>query len=264
MAFAIIAFITPLQATNLFFSIILTITQTAASNWLAGNSTFTLAFDANIYLAENDANSALDFLYIQQTSVSVTIPSSGFATIASSFALDCANLPSGVKAYKVSEVTASSATLVEVTEAVAAGTGLILEGTAGSYEIPVVASGTDISASNKLQAAVTATAVAANDAYVLYSGEFCLVTEAGTVPAGKAYLLASDVPAAFSARPLTIEIGDKATGINKVQGEEVQGSLFRSFFSIFFDISRSRNLEGRRLFIEISKSRNPEGAGFFL
>lgn len=183
-------------------------------------------------------------MYIQQTSVSVTIPSSGFATIASSFALDCANLPSGVKAYKVSEVTASGATLVEVTEAVAAGTGLILEGTADSYEIPVDASGTDISASNKLQAAV-----AANDAYVLYSGEFCLVTEAGTVPAGKAYLLASDVPAAFSARPLTIEIGDKATGINKVQGEEVQGSLFRSFFSIFFDIS---------------KSRNPEGAGFFL
>jgi len=155
--------------------------------------------------------------------VSVTIPSSGFATIASSFALDCANLPSGLKAYKVSEVTASGATLVEVTEAVAARTGLILEGTAGSYEIPVVASGTDISASNKLQAAVTATAVDANDAYVLYGGEFCLVTEDGTVPAGKAYLLASDIPAA-SARPLTIQIGDKATGINKVQGEEVQGS----------------------------------------
>ena len=159
------------------------------------------------------------------SSVSVTIPSSGFATIASSYALDCANLPSGLKAYKVSEVTASGATLVEVTEAVAAGTGLILEGTAGSsYEIPVVASGTDISASNKLQAAVTATAVEANEVYVLYNGEFCLVTAASTVPAGKAYLLDSDVPAASSARPLTIQIGDKATGINKVQGEEVQGS----------------------------------------
>lgn len=80
-----------------------------------------------------------------------------------------------------------------MTEAVAAGTGLILKGTAGSYDIPVVATGTDISVTNKLKAAVTATDIAANAAYILQSGQFHLVTDASTVPAGKAYLLASDI-----------------------------------------------------------------------
>ena len=146
--------------------------------------------------------------------VSVTIPASGYATVASKYALDCANLPSGLKAYKVSEISASAVTIVEVNEAVAAGTGLILEGAAGTYEIPVVATGTDISATNLLKAAVKATAVDANAVYVLKDGEFHLVTAASTVPAGKAYL---EVPAGSEARALTIEFGDKATGISKVE-----------------------------------------------
>ena len=146
--------------------------------------------------------------------VSVTIPASGYATVASKYALDCANLPSGLKAYKVSEISASAATIVEVNEAVAAGTGLILEGAAGSYEIPVVATGTDISATNLLKAAVKATDVEADKVYVLKDGTFHLVTAASTVPAGKAYL---EVPAESEARALTIEIGGKTTGINKVE-----------------------------------------------
>ena len=160
-------------------------------------------------------------------SVSATIPSSGFATVASAYPLDCANLPSCIKAYQVTDVSATAVTLKEVTTAVAAGTGLILEGAAGSYEIPVVASGTDISAGNHLQAAVTATPVEANAVYVLYDGKFCLVTGSSSVPAGKAYLLASDVPVS-SAAHLTIEFGDKTTGVNMVQGEgfTVNGSEF--------------------------------------
>ena len=154
----------------------------------------------------------------------VTIASSGYSSIASAYALDCANLPAGLEAYKVTSITASAVTLEQVTEAVAAGTGLILKGTASTaYDIPVVASGSDISATNKLKAAVTATDIAAN----LQGGLFHLVTDASTIPAGKAYLLATDVPS--PARDLTFVFGDDVTtGIDEVRGqkEAVRGECF--------------------------------------
>ena len=157
--------------------------------------------------------------FVHAAPIAVTIAASGYSTIASASALDCANLPDGLKAYKVSSISASAVTLEEVKTAVAAGTGLVLNGTASTaYAIPVVASGTDISATNKLKAAVTATEVAANAAYVLKGGKFCLVNAASTVPAGKAYLLASDVPA--SARDLSIIFDGGATAIDGVAVSE--------------------------------------------
>ena len=149
-------------------------------------------------------------VYRELKEVTATIPTSGYGTIASAYPLDCANLPDGLKAYKVTELTAETVTLEEVTTAVAAGTGLILKGTAGeTYNIPVAATGTDISETNKLQAAVTATAVEANETYILQGGQFHKVTAASTIPAGKAYLRYADLS---MARELTLTFGD-ATGI---------------------------------------------------
>ena len=150
----------------------------------------------------------------EEDKVPVSIPASGFGTIANSNALDCANLPSGLTAYKVSDISSTAVTLADVTEAVAAGTGLILEGTASTtYSIPVAVSGTDISATNYLKAAVTAYDCAANEVYILKGGKFCLVTAASTVPAGKAYLLAEDVPAA--APELSFFFGGETTDISE-------------------------------------------------
>lgn len=169
--------------------------------------------------------------YTPQT-VSATIASSGYSTIASSYALDCANLPSGLKAYKVTGVTTTAVNLAEVSEAVAAGTGLILEGTAGqTYSIPVAVSGSDISSTNKLKAAVTATDVAANEAYILQGGKFHLVTGASTVPAGKAYLLATDVPA--NVRALDMVVGGDADGISAIDNAQSTGNAM-------FDLSGRR------------------------
>ena len=169
-----------------------------------------------------NSNILIDYLTLTPK-VSATIASSGYSTIASAYALDCANLPAGLEAYKVKSITASAVTLEQVTEAVAAGTGLILKGTASTpYEIPVVASGSDISATNKLQAAVTATAIDANKAYILKDGLFHLVDAASTVPAGKAYLLASDVTS--GARSLNFVFDEaETTGINeelRIKNEE--------------------------------------------
>ena len=160
---------------------------------------------------------------VQRAPISATIPTSGYGTIASAYALDCANLPAGLKAYKVTGLTTTTVTLAEVTEAVAANTGLILKGTAGTYDIPVAATGTDISATNLLKAAVTATEIAANEAYILQGGLFHLVNAASTIPAGKAYLLASDITGG-GARSLNFTFD--ATAIKAVEGEIQNGEFY--------------------------------------
>ena len=50
------------------------------------------------------------------------------------------------------------------------------------------------------------------------------MTEASTVPAGKAYLLASDVPA--EARSLNFLFADNATGINGISSELQNGEFY--------------------------------------
>ena len=144
----------------------------------------------------------------------VTIASSGYSTLASVCGLDFASAtPAGLEAYVASAVTASGVTLAAVDEA-PASTGVILKGTAGTkYTIPVKTDAT-FDGTNKLKAAVAATACAANEVYILMGGKFCLVTAASTVPAGKAYLSASDVPAA--APELSFIFNGEVTGVNEV------------------------------------------------
>ena len=149
--------------------------------------------------------------------VDVTIASSGLSTLASAKALDFSAVD-GLKAYVVSSVTKDAVSLKEVTE-IPANTGVILEGTAGTkYSVPVADGTPAAPAVNKLAAAVAATAVEANAAYILKDGEFHLVTTASTVPAGKAYLPATEVPA--GARSLSIVAADETTGIEALESAE--------------------------------------------
>ena len=169
------------------------------------------------------------YAYRTVTSVPVTIKTTG-TTFSSAYAIDCSNLPDGVTAYKVTKMTASQVTAEEVTGTVAANTGLIFKATAEKpYDIPVAATGTDISASNLLQAAVSATAVTADQAYGLSDGKFKKLN-AGTIPAGKAYLLAST-----SAPELNIVFGGEATGISEIK------TMRNAEHEIFFD------LQGRKV-----------------
>jgi len=174
------------------------------------------------------SNLELDYMYVAKKKVSATIPTSGYGTIASAYPLDCANLPDGLKAYQVTGLTSTTVTLEEVKEAVAANTGLILKGTAGqTYNIPVAATGTDISAKNKLKAAVTATTLDDGSFYILKSGKFCKVEgaadeDARTVPAGKAYLLADDITGGARSLNFTFD----ATAIKAVEGEIQNGEFY--------------------------------------
>ena len=151
-----------------------------------------------VYTIKSTANANMQITKIElygDDAAPAFVAASGYSTLATTCGLDFANAtPAGLEAYVASAVSASAVTLTQVTEA-PASTGVILKGDASTvYTIPVKADAAAVG-TNYLHAAVTATACAADEVYILQSGQFHLVNAASTVPAGKAYLLASDVPA---------------------------------------------------------------------
>ena len=192
-----------------------------------------------------------DYVLIRIKKASATIGEKGYTTFASQYAIDLSSLPDGLTAYYVESEKINKAQnyvkLTEVAEAVAAGTGLLLEGTASkSYDFIVVASGRDLSATNKMVGCPTATDITKDtenyeNFYVMVNGatepEFQNLknyldnNEKVTIPAGKAYLDATGVDAAR----LSIVFDDnETTGISDVRSktEDVRG---------FYD------LQGRRV-----------------
>jgi hypothetical protein len=149
--------------------------------------------------------------------IDVTLPSSGYGSLASAYGLDFSSVE-GLTAYVATSTTNEAVTLTSVDE-LPANSGMILKGTGGeTYSIPVKADAA-YDGTNLLSAAVTATAIDANAAYILQGGLFHLVTAASTVPAGKAYLLATYVPSGGAgARALAFSFDDETTGVNAVNG----------------------------------------------
>lgn len=146
-------------------------------------------------------------------SLSATLNASGYATFASSFALDFSD-DSEYSAWQITGVSGETITFSQITGTVAAGTGVLLKGTASeTINIPVAASGTDISGTNKLVGTTTSTEVTTNEYYGLSGNQFVKVN-AGTVPAGKALLSASLVSSVASR--LTFVFEGEATGIQNV------------------------------------------------
>lgn len=125
----------------------------------------------------------------------VTLNSSGFATFASTSALDFTDAETnGYSAWQITGISGTDITFQQITGAVAAGTGVLLKGTASSsIEIPFATSAGDVLTGNKLEGVTTPTSVNDDEYYGLKGSEFVKVN-AGTVPAGKALLKASDVP----------------------------------------------------------------------
>ena len=160
------------------------------------------------------ANVGVGPISILGGSLPASLNASGYATFASTYALDFSD-DSEYSAWQITGVSGSAITFSQITGTVAAGTGVLLKGTASSsINIPVAASGTDISGTNKLEGITSATAVAADTYYGLSGNVFKKVSE-GTVPAGKALLPAGAIPA--SARELTFVFeGDETTGVKTI------------------------------------------------
>jgi len=183
-----------------------------------------------IYITKSKGNVALGRIGVNCDAI--TIPAAGYmtycnATKALSFA--------GVTAYKVSNVGATSVTLEEITEA-PANTPVILNATAGTYGLGIVASAAAVTGNELLVSDGTATTTDANTVYALASkGDPAVVgfyqVKAGTkVPAGKCYLsVAVTNPAPefldFNFSGETTEIADVRSKMEDVRGDffDLQG-----------------------------------------
>lgn len=163
--------------------------------------------------------------FIKVTTVPVRISAANYATVAYPFAVKVPT-ESGVKAYAVSAVNNGVLELSEITDGViAANTGAILyhEGEK-QVNLEITNEAATYTGANKLQGATAKrTGFAANATYVLALNSenqaAFLKSELTTVPANKAYVLASALPAAeTSAQALNFGFGE-VTGINGVNAD---------------------------------------------
>lgn len=123
----------------------------------------------------------------------------------------------GLTAYYVTAVTATEATLTKATT-VAAGEGIILEGTADvEYDVPVASGEVTANSANLL-----ATGTISEGDFILYDGKF-VPCSGGTLPDGKAYLPKASITS--SAKALILGFGD-ATGINEAKAAKADGAIY--------------------------------------
>lgn len=154
----------------------------------------------------------------QKESITITCEG-GYASYSCNRALDFTG--STAEAYIIKSTSENSATLTKVTK-VPANTGIIVKGTKGeSVNIAIATGATDDVTGNLLKATVnTPVAVEANAAYGLSKtdGKFHLLND-GTIPANKAYLLASEVFQASGAAVLDLDFEGETTGVNTLNVE---------------------------------------------
>ena len=159
------------------------------------------------------AVSDLAYMFFTNTAVNeVTIPSVGWVTFCSSDALNYAAV-SGLTAYTAT-FSDKTLTLHELTEGVPAGTGIILQGEAGTYSVPVVAASSVAEAAYNDLTGTTSAVVAADYCYALTqlnesSVGFKLVSSGVTIPANKAYYHSASI----SRELYTIDSDATVTGI---------------------------------------------------
>ncbi len=160
----------------------------------------------------------------------VTITSSGWATYCSGSALDYSDV-SGLTAHTATfNTTAGSVSLHDLTDAVPANTGVIVEGSEGSYLVPVASAWT-APANNDLLG--TTTAIETTDSYSYYAlGQdadgstvgFKLVQSGVSIPANKAYYRCASGSSSRSF--LYIDASGAATAIDAVEQSSAAGPVY--------------------------------------
>ena len=174
----------------------------------------TSSIDNPVYLFEK-ADAAV------ATTTSVKLNGSGYATFATTTALDFQDADDATfSAWQITAANSSTGviTFSQIKGHVAAGKGILLKGTAGdAIDLNILPVGGDALSSNKLVGITEATAVA-DDTYYGLKGNVFKMVGAGTIPAGKALLPASEVS---SARELTFVFEDETTGIKSIDNGQL-------------------------------------------
>lgn len=173
----------------------------------------------------HDGDNGNYWQFIKVTTVPVSISAANYATVAYPFAVKVP-AESGVKAYAVSAVNNGVLELSEITDGIiAANQGAILyhEGEK-QVDLQITTDEATYTGANNLKGATAKrTGFAANATYVLALNSenqaAFLKSELTTVPANKAYVLASALPAAEAgAQALNFGFGE-VTGINGVNAD---------------------------------------------
>ncbi len=165
-------------------------------------------------------------------SVSGTITEAGWNTFSSNFALDLSKI-SGGTAYVAKTNDNTEVTMTKTTAKIAAGTGIMIKGTAGeTFTISTTTDAATLDADNQLVGLPNGGTVAANAYNFVFAWETGDVSTAGfyyvdiaapTLPAGKAYLNSEGVNGA----KLNIVIDDtpsqeETDGIRSIENSELR------------------------------------------
>ncbi len=154
------------------------------------------------------------------TPTTLTLNASGFATFASTEALDFSDFETaGYTAWQATSTDGETIHFEQIKTAVAAGTGILLSGEAGAaIELNAASEGEDLTGTNLLVGITKATEVA-DDEYFGLSGDEFVKVKAGTIPAGKALLPASGT----SVKSFSFAFEGNATGIKSLSDSPLQG-----------------------------------------
>ena len=151
--------------------------------------------------------------------VPVTIGDAGYASFASTSALDFSN--TGITAYIATANGTDNVTMTEIAK-VPANTGVVLKGTEGTVNVPVLTGDADDTTDNLLKpGAKTVTQTEADNDYIFAFGRkggkggqvgFVKAHEGFTITAGKAYLDLSGKGGAKDVEFLSFVFGDEEQG----------------------------------------------------
>ena len=162
------------------------------------------------------ASGAVRIWDVEVTYEPLKLNSYGYATYASTNALEFTNAD-GFTAWQITGVSGNAITFSQITGAVDVGTGVLLMGTGGAEVTIINAASGETLSGNKLEGVTVSKSVNSDEFYGL-SGENFVKINAGTVPAGRAILPASEVGSA--ARLTFVFEDDTTTGISTMHNSE--------------------------------------------
>ena len=195
------------------------------------NSRRYMRFNSTLFSCYGESSSVKDLVYFFEkdgdpvaTTASVTLNSYGYATFATTAALDFLDSnDADFSAWQITKVEGSTITFDQLTGHVAAGVGVLLKGTADATInlniLPDGGSTTD--GTNKLVGITEETPVEADQYYGLKGDQFQKVN-AGTIPAGKALLPASSLTAGVKAFTFIFNDADGIQTVQTVSAEAAQ------------------------------------------
>ena len=190
--------------------------------------TFTGDGSGNIVIAVDDDTKTVWFKSITVTYIAtdnVTLNANGYATYCSQYPMDFSKAD-GYTAWYPSAITADGTiTFTKVTTGIKGGQGVLLRGDAsGVVTVYSCNSSTTLDGNKFVGTTAPVYFSAAAQAYGLSGKTFVKNSTAGSIPAKKAYIPASNLPA--EAKTFTLVFEDPATGITETRPatrEEVEG-----------------------------------------